>query len=263
MEASFRRHQRTQEIRQVNLAMILAILATLPVIPMDYRLFGWTAWFWALLALRSAWVLVTLAVLALYRMGRFAAYADRLLLAWGLVGSLGVLTIGYTRPAAYIVGFLLSVLGPMLLVYFVIPLPLAWQFGICMTGLAGDLHIVWLRQAALDPLAQRAIVVNLVLANILGVAVAWHLHSLRRQQYTALQREIGLRSGLEEALSQVKSLQGCLPICMHCKSVRNDDGYWQQVEVYVRENSMAEFTHGICPKCIKEHFGEAMTAKAG
>jgi hypothetical protein len=105
--------------------------------------------------------------------------------------------------------------------------------------------------------------VNYVLANIMGVAVAWNMHCLRRQQYAALEREIGLRSGLQEAMSQVKTLQGFLPICMHCKSVRNDEGYWQQVEVYVRENSMAEFTHGICPKCAHEHFGAAMAAQAG
>jgi hypothetical protein len=242
--------------------MALAIVGTLPFISMDHRVYGLTAWFWILLAMRSAWTLFTGVVLLLYRMERFASVADRLLLAWSVIGGLGILVIGYTRPAEYIVGFLLSVLSPMLLVYFVLPLPLLWQFGLCMMGLTGDLYIVVLRQAALDPVAQSAIVVNYVMANVMGVAVAWHLHRLRRQQFSALQREIGLRSGLEKALSQVKTLQGYLPICAHCKSVRNDEGYWQQVEVYVRENSMAEFTHGICPQCMKEHFGATMAAKA-
>jgi hypothetical protein len=97
----------------------------------------------------------------------------------------------------------------------------------------------------------------------MGVTVAWYMHRLRRQQFSALQREVGLRRGLEEAMSQVKTLEGYLPICAHCKSVRNDEGYWQQVEVYVREHSKAEFTHGICPDCLKEHFGQATAAKAG
>jgi hypothetical protein len=263
VEARFRSHQRTQEIRQVNFAMLLSMVGTLPFVPMDYHLFGFVARFWMLLGLRIAFLLFSAAVMALYRMERFAPYADRLLASWGLISGLGILMVGYTRPAAGIVGFLLSVLTPLLLCYFVVPLPLAWQFTLCMIGLAGDLHIVWLRHAALDPLAQRAIVINYVMANVMGVAVAWHLHRLRRQQYAALQREIGLRSVLEAAMSQVKTLQGFLPICMHCKSVRNDEGYWQQVEVYVRENSMAEFTHGICPNCVREHFGEALVAKAG
>jgi hypothetical protein len=49
-----------------------------------------------------------------------------------------------------------------------------------------------------------------------------------------------------------KTLRGLLPICAHCKHVRDDDGYWHQVEVYVRDRTEAEFSHGICPKCMKE-----------
>jgi len=263
MEMRFRRHQWPQEVRQANFALSLGIVATLPFIPLDYRVFGVSAWFWILLAMRSAWVLFTAAVLALCRKERFARFMDRILLGWCVVGSLGIFLIGYTRPPMYVVGFFLSVLSPMLLVYFVLPLPLLWQVTVCLLGLVGDLYLVVLRQAALDPVSQRAIVVNFVLANFTGAMVAWHMHRLRRRQFVALQREISLRSGLEEAMSQVKMLQGYLPICAHCKSVRNDEGYWQQVEVYVREHSLAEFTHGICPRCMKEHFGDAVAAKAG
>jgi hypothetical protein len=132
-----------------------------------------------------------------------------------------------------------------------------------MFGLAGDLGLVAMRQSVLDPAARTAIMFNYVGANVIGVTVAGYMHRLRRRQFSALQREIGLRRGLEEAMSQVKTLQGYLPICAHCKSVRNDEGYWQQVEVYVREHSEAEFTHGICPDCLKEHFGQTMSVQAG
>lgn len=57
---------------------------------------------------------------------------------------------------------------------------------------------------------------------------------------------------LQEALSQVKRLSGLLPICAACKKIRNDRGYWQQIEEYIRQNSEAEFSHGICPSCQKE-----------
>jgi PAS domain-containing protein len=56
---------------------------------------------------------------------------------------------------------------------------------------------------------------------------------------------------LQEALSRVKLLSGMLPICSSCKKIRDDKGYWNQVEVYVRDHSEAEFTHGICPECFK------------
>jgi DNA-binding response OmpR family regulator len=57
---------------------------------------------------------------------------------------------------------------------------------------------------------------------------------------------------LQEALAKVKLLSGLLPICANCKKIRDDEGYWQDVASYVRDHSEAEFSHGICPNCIKE-----------
>lgn len=59
---------------------------------------------------------------------------------------------------------------------------------------------------------------------------------------------------LQEALSSVKVLRGLLPICAHCKKIRDDQGYWNQLESYISEKSDAQFTHGICPECLKQHY---------
>ena len=56
---------------------------------------------------------------------------------------------------------------------------------------------------------------------------------------------------LKEALAKVKTLSGLLPICSSCKKIRDDKGYWNQIETYIRQRSEADFTHGICPKCAK------------
>ncbi|MFH1981342.1 MAG: GAF domain-containing protein [Pseudomonadota bacterium] len=61
---------------------------------------------------------------------------------------------------------------------------------------------------------------------------------------------------LKAALARVKRLSGLLPICAHCKNVRDDQGYWKQIDAYVREHSEAEFSHGICPDCAKKHYPE-------
>jgi len=57
---------------------------------------------------------------------------------------------------------------------------------------------------------------------------------------------------LQEALAQVKKLSGLLPICASCKKIRDDHGYWQQVEEYIRDHSEAQFSHGICPDCARK-----------
>ncbi len=54
---------------------------------------------------------------------------------------------------------------------------------------------------------------------------------------------------------RVKILEGLLPICAKCKKIRDDKGYWNQIEPYIREHSEADFTHGLCPDCIKELYG--------
>lgn len=56
----------------------------------------------------------------------------------------------------------------------------------------------------------------------------------------------------EKLQAEIMTLRGIVPICSHCKKVRDDSGFWQQVESYVSSHSEAEFTHGICPDCMKE-----------
>ena len=56
---------------------------------------------------------------------------------------------------------------------------------------------------------------------------------------------------LREALSKIKTLTGLLPICSACKKIRNDKGVWEQMEVYIRDHSEADFSHSICPECMK------------
>lgn len=59
---------------------------------------------------------------------------------------------------------------------------------------------------------------------------------------------------LQTVLSEVKTLRGFLPICCICKNIRDDKGYWNQIETYIRDRSDAEFSHGICPECAKKHY---------
>jgi PleD family two-component response regulator len=59
---------------------------------------------------------------------------------------------------------------------------------------------------------------------------------------------------LEEALARVKKLSGLLPICAGCKKIRDDKGYWNQIEPYLKEHSDAIMSHGICPECAKKYY---------
>ena len=90
--------------------------------------------------------------------------------------------------------------------------------------------------------------------------------SKRKQEEAARLRMI---HELQEALTRVKTLSGLLPICAGCKKIRDDKGYWQQVETYIKEHSDADFTHGLCPDCFERlypqylHTGAEASSKRG
>jgi PAS domain S-box-containing protein len=77
--------------------------------------------------------------------------------------------------------------------------------------------------------------------------------TVRRQ--LEMERE-ALIDELQNALRDIKTLRGLLPICAHCKKIRDDDGYWYQVEEFIHEHSDADFSHGICPDCAKTMYPE-------
>jgi len=72
---------------------------------------------------------------------------------------------------------------------------------------------------------------------------------------TNLEKEMAIE-GLKEALNKISTLRGLLPICAACKKIRDDKGYWNQIETYIMDHTGADFSHGICPDCAKELYGE-------
>jgi hypothetical protein len=70
-----------------------------------------------------------------------------------------------------------------------------------------------------------------------------------------------LVSELNTTIEEIKTLRGVLPICSHCKDIRNDAGQWDQLEEYIREHSDAEFTHGICPECKEKYYSDLFRDK--
>jgi len=81
------------------------------------------------------------------------------------------------------------------------------------------------------------------------------LRDITEKKRAEAEREI-LINDLQEALNQVKTLSGLLPICAHCKKIRDDKGYWNDVETYIHSHSDVDFSHGICPDCLQKYYPE-------
>ena len=81
--------------------------------------------------------------------------------------------------------------------------------------------------------------------------------TLVNNELANLSRELTRKNReLERALNEIKVLKGLLPICAHCKRIRDDDGYWQMLEQYITDNSEAVFSHSVCDECIAEHYSD-------
>ncbi|HYA26882.1 MAG TPA: PAS domain-containing protein [Thermodesulfovibrionales bacterium] len=91
------------------------------------------------------------------------------------------------------------------------------------------------------------------IGNIIGVlGIFWDI----TERKLAEKHREELITELKDALSQVRQLSGMLPICASCKKIRDDKGYWNQIEKYLTERTEALFTHGLCPDCAKKAYEE-------
>jgi len=103
--------------------------------------------------------------------------------------------------------------------------------------------------------------------NIAGHFISFFIIAYAISQiHSLLIEERKISKDLQEALDQVKTLSGLLPICAWCKRIRNDEGYWQQIEEYVKTHSNVQFSHGLCKDCaakMKEDEAHPITSKSG
>ena len=97
---------------------------------------------------------------------------------------------------------------------------------------------------------------NVTVANLLGsysddAFLLGFIEDINNRKHLEQERE-NLINDLQNALAEIKELRGFLPICANCKKIRDDKGYWQQVEQYIQDRTDARFSHSICPDCMKK-----------
>jgi hypothetical protein len=244
------RLDRLDDDRRHN-ALVIAIMSVvmLVFVGSDYRLFGAGSTFWWLLALRlSVTAFSGSIIIGLYRC-REPVRFDRLSLAWLLVATLAVSIVDATRPADY---FAYLALDAVLVfsIYNVYAIPLQTQAigaGAFTIGCAFSLS---LKQPA-GPMAITAYAMALALANVLGALASRRIQTALRAEHANLVRERRAHDELKAAHSEIRQLRGIVPICASCKKVRDDDGFWDQVESYIAARTEAEFSHGLCPSCAR------------
>jgi hypothetical protein len=183
------------------------------------------------------------------------------------VGALVVADTAVTSVVIYLSG---NASSDLFITYFLIILIAAFSaslqqmigFSVLLCAAYGAILYAGFRETgALTEGHLLRIPVLLIMAAVYGVAVEM-VRKERRQKAGLMDHIAALRQAeeekerliaqLQEALANVKTLSGLLPICFSCKQIRDDKGYWNQIETYIRDHTQAEFTHGICPACARK-----------
>lgn len=269
LEGQYRRAHFRQDylLAMAGLAIFAASTALLSV--NDFQFIGPTPTAFALLAGRIALIAWTIWLAVTFRRGDDYARFDRCLVWCGLFGVTLVAVMRLTRPLDYLHNFAAEAAFALIL-FLMFRMRRPWlALAPTYLGLSGLLTLwFWKTSPSLPPLV--AISLSLVVAMAGGYAMACWAENLRRRQFLTQRAEAQARRQLErtvedlrQAQAEVRALSGLLPICANCKKIRDDSGYWQQIESYISAHTQAQFTHGLCPECIAKLYPQLGRGKAG
>jgi integral membrane sensor domain MASE1 len=213
----------------------------------DYGFHWWTWWLGDTVGI----LVVTPVVLSWSKPPRFTWEPRRLAeagLLLGLLLSVALFVFGGWRPWGIVTGAL---------AYMTVPL-LVWatfrfgQRGATASLLLISIIAVWGTIHQHGPFVQKTLNESLLLlqafVGILAVTALALAGVLAERRQAEQAKAIAIEQ-LEQALHEIKTLRGLIPICAWCKRIRNDAGSWEQLEAYLHEHTEAEFSHGICPEC--------------
>ena len=160
-----------------------------------------------------------------------------------LASAAGLLVLGLSRDLHHTLDLALVLVGAGAFM----PSQLWFAVTCLFTGTGWALLVV--------PRSPQAEVATFAVALVMAGLMGWVLNRARRQIFREFERlhtrDQEREAQLLEALEGIKTLRGLVPICAQCKKIRDDQGFWQQVETYVHEHSEAEFTHSLCPTCAE------------
>ena len=98
--------------------------------------------------------------------------------------------------------------------------------------------------------------IGTIIMTVLAFLLVWKFHKMNKSLKWEVNARINIINQLKEANDQIKTLKGIIPICMHCKGIRDDKGSWNKLEKYISEHSEAQFSHGICEECLNKHYAK-------
>ena len=261
LEAGYAEYEYHKNLRHLRMIMVLGIILYSIFFLLDFyvALEQTTAFGIIRLLIVSPFVIVMLGVTFLPVFKKIQKY---IMISCVLITSGGYIAMGIMASGEMHVIYLIGVLVCLIFNYNLtrIPFPHALLTGVLVSLLYCLIQIQWGNLSMTEELVY--LISFLSVQPILATISYTSEYSNRRSFYLMNQlsqqhKEMeDINVQLKEAIDHVKQLGGLLPICAECKNIRDDKGYWNQIEAYISEHSEAEFSHSICPDCASKLYPE-------
>lgn len=241
--------------KQTIIGLLLFCLPLIIFIYSDYLLFGYSREFYFLFVARSlVLIFVALTVYFLTRTKNIQ-FRDYLVFSCVMFTVCVVLYINLTRPPDYLQNSTLNILIVFSL-YWLIPNRYIMQLISAFTISLFYIYIFVFHKDSQNLLSNIIFWFSYIFVNIGGPWISWNLHIYRRRQFATQLEQIAITEKLQYANSEIRTLQATLPLCSGCKRIRDDKGYWSQIDAYIENNTETQFSHGMCLSCVEKLYGE-------
>jgi len=259
MESHFRTAMLSQDKAQGRAICYLALFLFISINFMEYFYLGENPLLYTAIAGRC--IIITLILFAIWMSYRKIStrFFDLIATLMGLV-ILGFILLGFAiRPYNDYIFFFANMWYVIVIfaVYTVVPFSFHIQTLLALFFTVGFFVICLLTKASyLTQLEWGMFFFIYLFINVYGMFMSIRMNRSRRGQFILFEEERKAKIGLEEAIAEVKVLQGIIPICSSCKKIRDDEGFWKQVEEYIESHSEAKFSHGMCQACMDDTYGD-------
>ncbi len=248
--------------RQVIFGLLLFCIPSLVFIYSDYILFDYSAKFYSLLFVRCAIIILVCINIIFVLKSKNIQAKDNLVFASIMLLACAILYINLSRPANYFQHATFDILIVFSL-YWIIPNRLFLQIIPAVTISLLNIYVFVFHKDSPSNLVAMIFWFSYGFVNIIGPWTSWNMHIFRRRQFAMQLEQVALTEKLQLANDEIRTLQGILPLCSGCKKIRDDKGYWSQLDAYIEANTDTQFSHGMCASCIETLYGKQEWYKQG
>lgn len=255
LEQEFRDTNYKNKRRNIRIAFIIVLLTMGMFAINDYENYGFSDIFYTIIWGRILLIASTFAMLITINKTKKFKTHDIVMLVWGGVISIATILLNYFREDA-ITYIIFSTPLLLIIFYLFFSYKLIYKLINSLFFSLLSISVFFILDADIESRYLIFFIFLLLLLNPMGLLKAYQNDIHIRKEFLLLKNEQAKNEELTKAMEEIKVLKGLLPICASCKSIKNDEGYWQRMESYIQEHSLAKFTHTVCCDCAEKLYGE-------